>query len=174
MYAIGLTPLLNMKLEAVVGAIMAAFADDLTAISKCTSLRSWWGTLVEYGPSFGYLPQARKSWLIVKQQHLDQPREIFKDTEIQISTRGERHLGALVGEEDFKREYCQKLTGKWVEEVKILSEIALTQPQSAYACFVLGRYTRFPVKREAYIMKSETLWGSYWKRFVRTSRKNLC
>ena len=67
------------------------------------------------GPSFGLW-----SWLIVKQPHL--AREIFKYTEIQIQR--EQHLGAVIGEEDFKREYCQKWTGKWVEEIKILSEIA--------------------------------------------------
>ena len=32
MYAIGLTPLLNMMLEAVIGASMVAFTDDLTSL----------------------------------------------------------------------------------------------------------------------------------------------
>ena len=47
-------------------------------------------------------------------------------------------MGAVVGDEDFKTEYCQKITNKWNQEMAIPSEIALTQPQSAYACFVSG------------------------------------
>ena len=67
MYAIELTPLLNMMLGAVIGAIMVTFTDDYTSVG---SVR------------YHNLPQPRKSWLIVKQQNLGQAREIFKDTKI--------------------------------------------------------------------------------------------
>ena len=54
-------------LEVVVGAVMTAFADDIKSVRKCETLRPWWGNLVDIGPSFRYLPQPKKSWLIVKQ-----------------------------------------------------------------------------------------------------------
>ena len=87
MYAISLTPLLNIMLEVFVGTVIAAFADDITLVGKCETLRG--GNLVDIGPSFRYLPQPKKSWLIVKQQHLNKAMEIFQDTDIQVSTRGE-------------------------------------------------------------------------------------
>ena len=38
-----------------------------------------------------------KSHLIVKQQHLTNAKELFADTEVQITTEGQRHLGAIIG-----------------------------------------------------------------------------
>ena len=57
MYAVVLTPLLKIMLEVVIGALMVAFADDITSIGKCETLRTWWRNLVDIGPSIGYLPQ---------------------------------------------------------------------------------------------------------------------
>ena len=142
-YAIGLTPLLNMMLHIVDGNKMVAFADDVTAVGKLQSLRAWWDNLMELGPMFGYTPQPTKSWLIVKEQHQERAKEIFGGTNIQISTRGERHLGAVIGSEDFKREYCQKLCNDWIDEITLLAEIAQTQPQSAYTCFTSGYQHKF-------------------------------
>ena len=65
-YAIGLTPLLDMMMEIVINIKSAAFADDLTAIGMCHKLRQWWNYLSEEGPKIGYNPQPTKSWLIVK------------------------------------------------------------------------------------------------------------
>ena len=49
--------------------------------------------------------------------------------EMQISVQDENFLlGAVIREEDLKWEYCQKLSCKWVIGMKILSEVALTQP----------------------------------------------
>jgi len=47
-YAIGLTPLLEIMLEIVTRKKMAAFADDVTAVGRCNSLRTWWDNLIEY------------------------------------------------------------------------------------------------------------------------------
>ena len=57
--------------------------------------------------------------------------------------RGERHLGAVIGCAEYKAEYCSKLVKRWVDEITILSEIALTQPQAAYCCFVAGYQHKF-------------------------------
>ena len=94
MYAIGLTPLLNIMLEVVVGTVMAAFADDITSVGKCETLRTCWENLVDIGPSFGYLPQPKKSWLIVKQQHLNKAMEIFQDHRHTIFNKRRATLGS--------------------------------------------------------------------------------
>ena len=122
---------------------VAAFADDLSAVGKGEGLKPWWDALAEIGPSFGYFPQPKKSWLIVKPQFEEKIREIFQGTEIQISVRGERHLGAVIGSNEYRKEYCTKIVKKWTNELKLLSEIALIHPKSAYACYVRGFQHRY-------------------------------
>ena len=142
-YAIGLTPLLDIMLEIVMNTTMVAFADDISAIGKCEDLRTWWNRLIEHGPLFGYYPEPTKSWLIVKQQHEERANEIFQGSNIQISTRGKKHLGAVIGSTDFKKEYCEKLVDGWVTELNLMAEIAMTQPQAVYACYVSGYQHKF-------------------------------
>ena len=142
-YAIGLTPLLEMMMEIVINIKSAAFADDLTAIGMCYKLRQWWNYLSEEGPKIGYNPQPTKSWLIVKPQFEAKARQLFMGSNIQISTRGERHLGAVIGNTEFKQHYCQKLTRKWQEELSMLSKIGTIQPQAAYTCYTSGYQHKF-------------------------------
>ena len=99
-------------MEIVINIKSAAFADDLTAIGMCRKLRQWWNYLFEEGPKIGYNPQPTKFWLIVKPQFEAKARQLSMGSNIQISTRGERHLGAVIGNTEFKQHYCQKLTSK--------------------------------------------------------------
>ena len=72
-YAIGLTPFLEMMLKITKdNDKMVAFADDLTAVGTFESLRRWWDNLIELGPKFGYNPQPSKSWLIVKDAKIEE------------------------------------------------------------------------------------------------------
>jgi len=52
---------------------------------KITSLREWWSHLIEAGQKCGYYSQPTKSWLIVKQEKLEQARRAFEGTGIQIT-----------------------------------------------------------------------------------------
>ena len=117
---------------------MAALADDVSASGKIISLREWWSHLIEAGPKYGYHPQPTKSWLIVKQEKLEEARRIFEETGIQITVEGERHLGAVIGGEEYKERYIRDTIKKWVSDVSFLSQIATTQPQAAYACYTAG------------------------------------
>ena len=63
-YPIGITLLVNIILELITAMNMAAFADNITAAIS------------------------QKSWLNVKPKHEEKIREIFRESEIQISTRG--------------------------------------------------------------------------------------
>ena len=143
-YATGITPLLEDLLSVIsVHDRMAAFADDITAAGKCVSLRTWWDHITSIGPYFGYFPQPAKSWLIVKREHLSRAEECFVGTNIQITTEGERHLGAVIGSEGYRESYCQGLVKKWSEELTLPSQIAVIQPQAAYACYVSGYQHKF-------------------------------
>ena len=98
------------------------------------------------GPKFGYHPQPKKSWLIVKGGEVASAKENFNGTNIQITTTGERHLGAVIGSNEFRTNYTNTKVAQWIEEVNLLAEIAVTEPQAVYSCYISGyqsRYTYF-------------------------------
>ena len=79
---------------------MVGFADDVTASGNLETIRRWWDTLMQIGPNYRYYPQFTKSWLIVKQNKLEEAVRVFGGPDIQISTKGERHLGVVIGTEE--------------------------------------------------------------------------
>ena len=88
MFALATLPLIaKTKTD---GSKQAWFADDAAAGGILQSLRSWWDTLVENGPSFGYYPNALKTYLVVKPGKEDQARKIFEGTAVQITIEGRR------------------------------------------------------------------------------------
>ena len=74
--------------------------------------------------------------MIVKERKLEEANRIFAETNIQISIEGERHLGAIIGTEQNKKNYINSKIGEWGEEIKFLSDIATTYPQAAYTAYV--------------------------------------
>ena len=68
-------------------------------------MKTWWGQLCTMGPKYGYFPQASKTILIVKERFEAKAKAIFGKSGVKISTRGERHMGEVVGSERFKDKY---------------------------------------------------------------------
>ena len=60
-----------------------------------------------------------------------------------ITTEGHRHLGAIIGTDEFKNSYIEKKVKDWIDEIQYLSEIAKTYPHSAYSAFVHGLQNRY-------------------------------
>ena len=82
-------------------------ADDSAGGGRLINLYSWYKHLEEEGKKFGYLVNGPKCWLIVKSQELaEEARQIF-GKEVNITTEGKRHLGAVIGSKDYKDEYCR-------------------------------------------------------------------
>ena len=67
---------------------------------------------------------------------------MFGDS-VNITSDGKRHLGAVLGSHDYNKQYCEEKVGMWVQELSILSEIAKTHPQMAYAAFTKGYKSKF-------------------------------
>ena len=86
------------------------------------------------GKYFGYDCNAIKTKLVVKPEHLERAKELFKGTGITI-VEGHRNLGGLVGSQEFKEEAASEKVSEWVAQVQLLSEIAQTQPHAAMAAF---------------------------------------
>ena len=115
-----------------------AYADDFTAAGVLENLKEWWKNLLRLGPLFGYNPEETKCWLIVKPNFVMKCRNIFGDTEINVTTEGSRHLGAVIGSEGFKATFVTKKIDTWCEELELLSRIAEIEPHAAYTCFIGG------------------------------------
>ena len=84
-----------------------------------------------------------KSWLIVKSDVLAaEAKKEFGD-EVDITTEGQRHLGAVIGSHEFKDQYCREKVLGWKGELEALSEIARSQPHAAYTVFTKGYKSKF-------------------------------
>ena len=135
MYAIAITPLIDLLQKSCPAVPQVWFADDATGAATCTGLREWWNKLTEYGPSFGYHPNASKTYLVVKQEYEESAKTAFADTEVHITTQGKRHLGAALGFKTFTEEYVTEKVQKWTGDIKNLAKIATSQPHAAYAAW---------------------------------------
>ena len=118
-------------------------ADDSAGGGKINSLYSWYKHLSLLGKKYGYLVNGTKSWLIVKSQVLaDEAQRIFGE-EVNITTDGERHLGAVIGSKDYGDQYCEAKVSTWKGEIETLSDIAKSQPHAAYIGFTKGYRSKF-------------------------------
>ena len=73
------------------------------------SLKKWWSLLENEGKKFDYNVNAKKSYLILKEQYKDKAEKIFEDTNIKISAEGHRHLGSVIGSKQFSEGHFSSL-----------------------------------------------------------------
>ena len=102
MYALAVTPLIDELRNA--GAKQVWYADDASAGASLNSLRSWWESLLNKGPAYGYFPNPEKSLIIVKENKYDEAKEIFHDSSLNITMEGRRHLGRFLGKDPFVKQ----------------------------------------------------------------------
>ena len=137
LYAISLQPLITY-LNLSSNAKQCWYADDATGAGSLEELRKWWDGLNGMGPSLGYYPNAKKCWLVTKLEKEKEAKEVFGDTAINISTEGQKHLGAAVGSRSHLEEYVKGKVEDWVGQVVLLAEFAAANPQASYAAFTFG------------------------------------
>ena len=139
MYAIALSPLTNLTGDNRCFNIKAAFfADDGTGCGKLVDLLNWWQEILDKGPRLGYYPNARKSWLIVKENYMEDARRIFEHSYINISDEGTKHLGSVIGRRAHMEKSFKDKVNKWAGELDVLSEIAKSEPHAAYTALTKG------------------------------------
>ncbi|XP_068704061.1 uncharacterized protein [Montipora foliosa] len=120
--------------------------DDASAAGSISEIKQWWDGLNTLGPDIGYFPNAKKCWIIAKPEKEALVREAFKDTVINVTVEGQKHLGAVIGSRDYLQEYINEKVTSWVNEVAQLAEFARAQPQTSYAAYTFGlkhRWTYF-------------------------------
>ena len=136
MYAIAITPLINSLESESLKQIW--HADYAAAGGKLSHLKAWWDRLTELGPDYGYYPNASKSWLIVKEEHLPAAEMTFRESGIAITKEGGRYLGGAIGTRMFVETYAKEKISEWTQQVERLSSIATSQPHAAYTTFTHG------------------------------------
>ena len=138
MYAIGTKPLLDQLMSSVdqEQCKQIWYADDSGSGGKILEMKKWWDVLTSTGPKYGYVPKPSKTIMIVKSlEQKQRAQSIFANTGIAIELEGERHLGAVIGNAEFKEKYVKKKVDNWVKDVQQLSDIAKDEPQIALSAF---------------------------------------
>ena len=89
-YTLGINPLIQFLHEFIIikehYSKEVAFADGL-AVGKINEIKNFWDVIENIGPKYGYFPEASKSHLIVKDQHVDVASVIFNETNVKITAR---------------------------------------------------------------------------------------
>ncbi|CAB3982253.1 Hypothetical predicted protein [Paramuricea clavata] len=81
-------------------------ADDSVGGKKLVPLYDWYKQLTLEGTKYGYFVNGSKSWLIVKSELLaEEAKKVFGE-EVNVTTEGHGHLGAVIGSKDYKDQYC--------------------------------------------------------------------
>ena len=79
-------------------------ADD----AYLTDLMAWWKKLNQLGPAFWYYPNASKTWLVVKEEHLELAQELFAAQGVKVATSGHKRIGSAIGDETYMDIFFQK------------------------------------------------------------------
>ena len=114
MYTIGILPLIQQLKQNIK---QVRYADDATATGRVCDLKQWWDHLENIGPNYCYVVNPTKTWLIVKETFLSETNEIFKNTNIRITTEGHPHLGAALGTKTYVDSYVGKKVNEFSEVV---------------------------------------------------------
>ena len=80
-------------------------------------IRTRWDALTTLGPDFGYFPNDRKWWTITKPDKEESVREPFKDTSINVTVQGQKHLGAAVVSREYLEEYVSEKLTKLINDI---------------------------------------------------------
>ena len=119
------------------------YADDASAAGGLSSIQSWWDDISSYGPAFGYYANASKTWLVTKESYLAKVREIFRDTQIKITSQGRPHLGSPLSSKESVDQFVSEKITQWSEELLLLADLAKSQPHATYAAFTHGYVHKF-------------------------------
>ncbi len=84
-----------------------------------------------------------KSFLVVKADREEESREHFAGTSVSITTGGTRHRRPAIGPRHHTAEYVTSIVRKWLEEIKLLADIAQSQPYVAYCAYGHGLSSRW-------------------------------
>ena len=113
------------------------YTDDLAASGSLSDVREWWNKLNTIGPRYGYYPNSKKSWLLVKGERCQEAQKMFQQSGVNITNSG-RKLGAALGNPEFAHEYVEQKVKEWTGVLEALSSIGRRDPHTTYSAFIHG------------------------------------
>lgn len=131
-YATATMPLISRLADRNPDVTQSWFADDDATAGKVLQLRQYWDDIESEGPKFGYFPNASKTVLLVKPEHLTRAQEAFANCGIAIRTDGCKYLGGAVGSAQYCQQVVKEHVDDWSVELSRCAEFATTQPHAAY------------------------------------------
>ena len=120
LYALGIQPHIT-SLQGVCKTKQFWFADDTSGAGSVTEIKIWWDTLSAVGPDFGTYPNEKKCWIIEKPDKENIVKEVFKETAVTVTVRGQRHLGAAIGSREYVEYYVNDNVTDWISQVTRLA-----------------------------------------------------
>lgn len=110
------------------GVTQVWYADDAASSGTVGAVREWWEQLNTLGPPYGYYPNANKTWLITKKEHLQSANEAFENTGIQVTTDGRPYLGSPIGTHNYVESFVIDKVAQWSLELETLTELQNLNP----------------------------------------------
>ena len=107
MYSLATIPLIN-DLGTFENVKQVWYADDASASGSILHLRSWWNHLLEIGPGYSYFVNSNKSWLVVKSDSLSFAKDLFRDTDVNVTADGHPHLGVPLGTRSYVEQFISE------------------------------------------------------------------
>ena len=112
--------------------------DIKTYIDLITDQGPAFGYHINMGPAFGYHINMKKTWLLVKEQHLPSVIDLFRDCNINITSSVCNYLGATIRHSASCEDLLHDKVPTWGNSVTALAEIAQSQPHAAYSASLQG------------------------------------
>ena len=143
-YGLGTKPLLDKRSEEVPQVKQVRLVDDAYGAGRLNELKDWWDIIILEGQKISYYVNESKSRLILKDSsQLETAKQIFQNSNIKFTCKGERYLGAALGTEEFKITYVNEKVGEWCKGMKNLSKLAKTQLHAAFSAYIHGEQHKF-------------------------------
>ena len=98
-----------------------------------------------------------KTWLFVRDEHLQVAHDQFGSTGINITTEGRPVLGLPCGQEEYFRSFCSSKVEQWLSKVSKLARFAKTQPDAAHAAFTHSLSSKPGTYLSRYVQSLEEL-----------------
>ena len=109
-----------------------------------------------YGQDSGIMQMPLKPGLSSRRSFKQKSNTLFGDNEVKITSEG--HLGDPLGSPDYVSQYASEKVQQWSKELKLLSEIAITQPHAAFAANTHG-----PASKWSYLCRTSPFVSPHLK-----------
>ena len=120
------------------------YADDATAIGSLHHLRNWWDTLVKIAPKFGYFVNPYKSWIVTKDHNLEKAADLFRCSNVNITSKGRPYLGVPIGTQVYTSQFIESK----VTPLDFRNRATINYCPLSTSCCLCSLYT-WPVKSMA-------------------------